>query len=102
MMLEENAAHYTGPVVIKTEVSALPGKSACERRENPAVFGPSAVRLPDGPLLAELLKVKSECTSNLQGTNRDTFFISAHVTKSATRSSRVRVSRTVINPPVIL
>jgi hypothetical protein len=57
-MLEENVAQYTGPVVIKSEVSGLPGKSACERRESPAGSGPPAIRLPEGPVLAELLEVK--------------------------------------------
>jgi hypothetical protein len=92
-MLAENAVHYTGPVVIKSEVSTLPGKSACERLENPAVFGRSSVSLPDGPFLAELLQVKSECSPNLQATNRDHVLISAHVAKTATRSSRVRLSK---------
>jgi hypothetical protein len=57
-MLEENVAQYTGPVVIKSEVSGLPGKSACERRESPAGSGPPAIRRTEGPVLAELLEVK--------------------------------------------
>jgi hypothetical protein len=91
-MLKVHVAHYTGPVVNKSEESTLLEKSACERRENPAVIGRSAVILPGGPLLAELLK----------GNNRNTLDISTHMAKSAARSSRVRFRpRCVINTPVI-